>query len=952
MITKKGVTELKKVLLEVLVLSLLSICAFAAPVYKYEVTEPITQTVSLTRVNEFHSDHNISYSYIKMDLTDDRVRLELLKSNDGTDVMENIKGLAMSEENTIAALNGDFFSAFSGNKGFSLGIEKKDGTVLQSPIYPSTMATVAYDGSNVLMSYLDFHVMVVAPDWEYSEVRHINKHTTYYGEILMYTSSFNGGYSPAPGGNVVEVVVEDNKIVEFRREMQPCLIPENGCVLVVSEGSSMFFANHFSVGDEVKFDWYVTPSLDDYDMAFGGGSMLVNEGQDVGKIGDYTHTVAGYHPRSAIGIDKEGKTLYLVAVDGRQTLSQGMRMSHLAELMIDLGCYYAVNLDGGGSSNLVASSLWNNELHTVNSPTENRRLINAVGIVLNEKNEKEPDEEQLDGDESQELEEAETEEIKPVGIKIKGDNEVVYKGRNITFDAVVHDDNMRQLPFEKDLLEWYCSEGEIKDGVFSSDVGGEITVGVSYGDLYAEMTVFVVDEICGIVTQNVFNMKKGDKEKVEISVFDAYGHLVTPEDIDGFDIISSDEAVVTVKENVITAKNNGTATVTVSKNGISTNISVSVGTRKIDYTYGFETERGHFASYPNGTKGDFDLSRKFVFSDGFSGALSYDFTDDVVAQETEETQENQKAEKKSETADVSRAVYFVLNDEVAIHDDCNSVNFMMYPDEAFYHTVRLQLTDGDGKAKYIKYDGEIKENEWNSLEFPIDEEIKRPMKLSRIYVLYTPGEEKDRGTVYFDDLEFSTGIDYNAKSEKRNTYIRNLNNANVSSYKRITALSDETSLNPISAFHRINAKNETLLQKGFVVEKDVKQSSNEDENALYLFVDTSKGGIRNSGATQWNGIVSAINGTQKENVIIVTNNSIFGQDEFENRVVKDYFASINKNVFVVSRGDSASYMNVGGVEYITLDSSVETSLSLSDEKRKNSVVFSFGETVTFDFESI
>ena len=456
---------MKKIILTALLAFLFGTVICAAPVYKYVETEPVTESVTLTKVEEFHSDHNISYSYIKMDLTDERIKLELLKSENGTDIMDNVKNLASQNENTVAALNGDFFSAFSGNKGFSLGIEKKDGIVLQSPIYPETMATVAYDGENVLMDYLSFHVMAVAPNWEYEEVRHINKHTTYYGEILMYTSSFNNGFSPAPGGNVVEVVVEDNKIVEFRRNMEPCKIPENGCVLVVSEGSSMFFANNFVVGDEIKFDWYVTPSLDDFDTAFGGGSMLVKEGQDVGKIGDYTHTVAGFHPRSAIGIDKDGKTLYLVAVDGRQTSSRGMRMSHLAELMIDLGCYYAVNLDGGGSSNLVASTLWNDELHTVNKPTENRRVINAVGVVLNSKNYDTAYDEEIKTDEETEGESEEESKAEPVpfGIKIKSNNDVVYKGQKILFSAVVHDDNLRQVAVEKDKIEWYCSEGKIKD---------------------------------------------------------------------------------------------------------------------------------------------------------------------------------------------------------------------------------------------------------------------------------------------------------------------------------------------------------------------------------------------------------------------------------------------------------------------------------------------------------
>ena len=43
-----------------------------------------------------------------------------------------------------------------------------------------------------------------------------------------------------------------------------------------------------------------------------------------------------------------GKIIYIVAVDGRQTLSKGVTLEELAEIMLEIGCYNALNLDGGG----------------------------------------------------------------------------------------------------------------------------------------------------------------------------------------------------------------------------------------------------------------------------------------------------------------------------------------------------------------------------------------------------------------------------------------------------------------------------------------------------------------------------------------------------------------------------------------------------------------------------
>lgn len=64
------------------------------------------------------------------------------------------------------------------------------------------------------------------------------------------------------------------------------------------------------------------------------------------------------HPRTAIGLTKDGKTVIQVTVDGRWTSSNtsnraiGMSTDLLAELMKQLGCYNAMNFDGGGGTQM------------------------------------------------------------------------------------------------------------------------------------------------------------------------------------------------------------------------------------------------------------------------------------------------------------------------------------------------------------------------------------------------------------------------------------------------------------------------------------------------------------------------------------------------------------------------------------------------------------------------
>lgn len=61
------------------------------------------------------------------------------------------------------------------------------------------------------------------------------------------------------------------------------------------------------------------------------------------------------HPRTLVGTDAEGKTVLLVVADGRQKgYSEGISLTEAAEVMKQHGCYHAANLDGGGSSILLA----------------------------------------------------------------------------------------------------------------------------------------------------------------------------------------------------------------------------------------------------------------------------------------------------------------------------------------------------------------------------------------------------------------------------------------------------------------------------------------------------------------------------------------------------------------------------------------------------------------------
>jgi hypothetical protein len=117
--------------------------------------------------------------------------------------------------------------------------------------------------------------------------------------------------------------------------------------------------------------------------AISGETRIVMGGSAVDGLTD-----PEVHPRTAVGYSKNGKTLFIVVVDGRQPFySQGITLAELAALMIDLGAHDAMNLDGGGSSTLVIRGE-DGKTHILNSPIDlyipgrERPVANHLGIYF------------------------------------------------------------------------------------------------------------------------------------------------------------------------------------------------------------------------------------------------------------------------------------------------------------------------------------------------------------------------------------------------------------------------------------------------------------------------------------------------------------------------------------------------------------------------------------------
>jgi exopolysaccharide biosynthesis protein len=112
------------------------------------------------------------------------------------------------------------------------------------------------------------------------------------------------------------------------------------------------------------------------------GTLLVESGENRGATAQVAPRQR--HPRTAAGVTRDGRTLLLFVLDGRQPgWSIGATLPELAALMIEAGAWNAVNLDGGGSS-----AMWRREPggagRVLNRPSDRRvrPVANHLGIRL------------------------------------------------------------------------------------------------------------------------------------------------------------------------------------------------------------------------------------------------------------------------------------------------------------------------------------------------------------------------------------------------------------------------------------------------------------------------------------------------------------------------------------------------------------------------------------------
>lgn len=354
-------------------------------------SSPITSGATLKNYTWDIADGNVKAAVIEVDLNDPYVQLEVVPGK-GQFTQRSTVSVMADRTDAVAMVNGDFYNMKA--EGAPIGTTVIDGELASSQSFLNDVYCLGITGDRTAaIEQFSFSGSVTAQNGEKRNLSGLNK--TFYweettglhshiGRLHLYNDLWGGTKRGMDSyvGVPAEIMVKDNQVtaVAFEGGFDSA-VPE-GCYIIHGDGGAAdFLKENFEVGDMIQINYQYKPEQD-WQMVIGGHALLVDNGQMVPYTKDLS-ALGGVRARTAAGISKDGKTVYIVAVEGRTSSSKGITLGNLSLLMTKLGAWKAVNLDGGGSTTLVSRPLGETERTRIINPEKNgseRSVVEGLGV--------------------------------------------------------------------------------------------------------------------------------------------------------------------------------------------------------------------------------------------------------------------------------------------------------------------------------------------------------------------------------------------------------------------------------------------------------------------------------------------------------------------------------------------------------------------------------------------
>lgn len=244
----------------------------------------------------------------------------------------------------IGAINGGYFAG-----KYPIGTLVRGGFPL-SPSYGKRSAVAWNTNGKTSFSEGSFKTFLQVGDLEIP-ISFLNRKPA-MNSIALFTRLW-GTFATSIPSDAMELTVKHNKVTSCRpSSMSNHFLPENGYI-IVARGNTRTILENIEIGSPVSLEirWN-QPSMKQFSDIIQGGPLLLKNGIPVLHNEGLANNVTDIrHPRTIVGSD--GERMFWIVIDGRNSWhSSGLTLNETRKFAMDLGLVQALNLDGGGSSEL------------------------------------------------------------------------------------------------------------------------------------------------------------------------------------------------------------------------------------------------------------------------------------------------------------------------------------------------------------------------------------------------------------------------------------------------------------------------------------------------------------------------------------------------------------------------------------------------------------------------
>ncbi len=862
--------------------------------YESSVVENIAYGVVHENMVRFDKNGWQNINIIRVDMTNPYIKIDAITNSESLFVTDTTSSLAKSK-GAVAAINASFFNPMlSPGNASTIGPVVESGKII-SANYDfnrdnNSMATFSIDNlNNILIDYWKTDMSIKTSDGKFFPVNRYNK--PYYGYKDFTVLDRNWGlYSiGTAGSDFIEMVVDKGVVVEIRKYMPAVQIPENGYVVVTKKAGISLINNNFRVGDRIVFDIKSNINLKSIDTAVTGGCILLENGIIPPK---FSHDVPGVHPRTAIGSSKDGKEVIMVTVDGRQEGSRGMTLTELAGLMAELGAYNALNLDGGGSTTMVARKTGTTELNVVNKPSDTvqRRIPTAIGIKST----------------------APVSRLDKLIISSDDNKVFVNTSRDFTVTGIDMYYNPVDIGFYKVRWDITGVEGYFIDNTFYPTGSGKGKITATIGNIQTETEIMVLDNLVRLIPAATILLSEGETINLP---------NITGVDINGYKaIINAKDAIWTDSMNLVresgdkvTSYNAGNGYMTVSVGNVKTHIETKVAARNATIINDFESVGKSVKNmvYTTAVK----------FSGSSSGMLFYHF--------------------RNNTENHAFSAEFP-DDGIKIEKNVSRLGIRVFNNMRNTNRLSAELIDSNGRKHIIELSKSLDWTGWRYVEATIDH-IALPAQLKAISVINTEGNVNS-GILYLDDLTsislvylknrvvLPSDVILSDNVYKQNDFDKPVGSMNFAVVGQSTLNNDSLQkLNPFGFVKTVNQNYEAaFIGNGTlneILSKEIFTHNSQQaymvwyyDNNMFIKLDTSNKTLTNT-SQQWSRLIETLENSVSDNVFIFMSeplSSFIDKQEAKllQKIFEDYRMKKYKNMWIFNDGTDHTVDIRNGVRYV------------------------------------